>query len=112
MCSKLVRLREFGATDTTVTSTFVHFVEMTQVKDQYLLWFYELTDNINNLLIFFFISNDYQFSISYQMYCIHLNKKMHAFFVTSWDIKFANIAGEKMHNPLPRVSHFSALIIA
>ena len=36
-----VRRREFRATDTKTTSTFVHSIEkMTQVKGQHFLWFY------------------------------------------------------------------------
>ena len=56
LCSRLVRLRESLATETKMRSTFEHPIEKKSIFDTvntsfgYSVWFYQQTDNINNLM--------------------------------------------------------------
>ena len=71
--SRLVRLREFRAMHTKMTSTFVHKLaknqQLTQVKGQHLLWVfnslfiwcYELTENMIKLINFTHFKCENQF---------------------------------------------------
>ena len=58
----MVRLREFCATDTHMTSTFIHSLETTPYLS--LQWQFKLSDNINNLMNFTHITTHNDFLIN------------------------------------------------